>query len=113
MTGRLPPGFAELEPFVEMWALETEPERIRRRISSTMDDIRAFYDAVLPRAEAAAAWLRDLEADRLPDEPPKRLLELMLSLAEIAPCVENFGAPRVVDGLDVLRLDIIHSRLGR
>ncbi len=48
----LPPGFSDLEPFVADWCLDSEPERYAKRLSSTMDEIQAFYDAIFPRAEA-------------------------------------------------------------
>jgi hypothetical protein len=46
----LPEGFAELEPLVP-WSLETEPERSAKRQASSMEELQALYDAVLPRAE--------------------------------------------------------------
>ena len=49
----LPPEFADLEPFAD-WALPTERERYAKRLSSTMDELQAFYDAALPRLEDAA-----------------------------------------------------------
>ena len=46
-----PAAFADLEPFAD-WALETERERYAKRLSSSMDALQAFYDAVFPRLEA-------------------------------------------------------------
>ena len=57
----LPPEFSDLEPLVEDWCLDSEPERYAKRLGSTMDEIQAFYDAVMPRAE---------DAIRLPGEVP-------------------------------------------
>ena len=50
----LPADFADLEPFAE-WAIPTERARYAKRLSSTMDELQAFYDAALPRMDAAAA----------------------------------------------------------
>ena len=44
----LPTAFADLEPFAH-WCLEHEPERYAKRLSSTMDELQAFYDAAFPR----------------------------------------------------------------
>jgi hypothetical protein len=43
--------------------------------------------------------------------PPdvERLFWLTLSLAEIAPAVENFGQPGVVDGYDFVRFVPVHD----
>ncbi len=43
----LPSDFADLEPFAD-WSLRTESERYAKRLSSTMDELQAFYDACLP-----------------------------------------------------------------
>ena len=48
----LPESFTDLEPLVAVWALATETERNQQRLSSTMAQIQAFYDTLLPRMEA-------------------------------------------------------------
>ncbi len=51
MTEHLLPGqFQDLALFLE-WALATERERSAKRQSSTMGEIKAFYQAMLPRHE--------------------------------------------------------------
>jgi len=64
----LPPEFADLEPWVSEWCLDSEPERYAKRLASSMDEIQAFYDAVFPRAEAAMQYLDELPLDDLPEE---------------------------------------------
>ena len=98
----LPPEFDDLERFVGEWALPTSAERNRKRLSSTMMAIRAFYDAVLARKNAAIAYLDQVTPQRY-GEAEKRLLYLLLSLAEVAPAIEFFGQPAVVDGFDSAR----------
>ncbi|MDN5874746.1 MAG: hypothetical protein L0H29_10245, partial [Sinobacteraceae bacterium] len=49
----LPQDFAELEPYVEYWAGETNDIRWDRRSRASMDTITDFYDAMLARAEDA------------------------------------------------------------
>jgi hypothetical protein len=98
MSQHLPAPFAELEP-VAAWALATEGQRARKRRDSTMAEIRALYDAVLPRMDAIIEYLNQFPLDNMPDDA-QRLLYLTLSLAEVAPAVELFNQPLVTDGYD-------------
>ncbi len=59
----LPAEFADLEPFAD-WSLATEAERYAKRLSSTMDELQAFYDAAFPRLEEAAAYLDTIRPRR-------------------------------------------------
>ncbi len=56
MNVALPAGFEDLEKWLD-WALPTMAERSARRSASSMDDLQAFYDAMLPRLDAALAYL--------------------------------------------------------
>lgn len=103
MSAALPPGFTALECFVGDWVLPDAAARMARRQASRIEDIKTFYDAMLPMGEAALAWLRDFDLGTLPPEG-ERLLKLMLALAEVAPAVEWYGAPRVYDGFPVERI---------
>ena len=93
-----PEPFADLESLAA-WALATEAQRARKRRDSTMAEIRALYDTVLPRMEAILDYLNPLSLDTLPDDA-QRLLHLTLALAEVAPTVELFNQPLVTDGYD-------------
>lgn len=98
----LPAQFHNLEQW-RAWSLATEPERSAKRQASTMKDIKAFYDAMLARMEEVLPYLEQFSVDDLPQEAT-RLFYLTLSLAEVAPAVEQFGQPSVVDGYDVKRV---------
>ena len=50
----LPSEFSELEPFAAKWCLATEQERYMERLSSSMTEMQALYDAVTARAEAVS-----------------------------------------------------------
>ena len=52
----LPNDFADLAAF-SGWALPSERERYAKRIASTMDELQTFYDALLPRLDAAMTYL--------------------------------------------------------
>jgi hypothetical protein len=49
------------------------------------------------------AYLEQFPLDDLPAEA-QRLFLLSLSLAEVAPAIEQFGQPQVVDGYDIRRV---------
>ena len=92
----LPPGFADLEPFVADWCLDGEPERYAKRLASTMDEIQAFYDAMFPRAEDAIRHLEQFPLDALPEDA-HRLLKLLYSLIVVSFAVEIWRQPKIPD----------------
>ncbi len=92
----LPAEFADLEPFAAEWVLRRERERYAKRLSSTMEEMQAFYDAVFPRAEAAIRYLDRLELAHLP-EPAQNLLFLLYSLVMVSFPVEVWKQPHVPD----------------
>lgn len=102
----LPEQFRDLEQWMA-WSLETEGERSDRRQASTMEDITAFYEAMLARMEEVLPYLEQFNLEDLPDDA-QRLFYLTLSLAEVAPAVEQFGQPSVVDGYDIKRFVATH-----
>jgi hypothetical protein len=105
---QLPEPFADLEPYIA-WSLATEKERQRKRVSSTMAEIQAFYDTILPRMDAIINYLGQFPLNALPADA-QRLLHLTFSLAEIAPAVELFKQPSVADGYDATRFVPTHNR---
>ena len=92
----LPAEFADLEPFVASWCLDSEPERYAKRLGSTMDEIQEFYDAIMPRAEAAMQYLDKLPLDDLPEDA-WRLLKLLYSLIVMSFAVEIWKQPYIPD----------------
>ena len=97
MAGRmLPAEFSDLEPWVEEWCLDSEPERYAKRLSSTMAEIQSFYDAVKPRAEEAIQYLEKFPLDNLPEDA-FRLLKLLYSLILMSFAVEVWQQPYIPD----------------
>jgi len=92
----LPAPFAALEPFVAAWCLDSEPERYAKRLSSSMDEIQAFYDAIFPRTEEAIRYLEQFPLDALPEDA-SRLLKLLYSLILISFPVEIWRQPAIPD----------------
>lgn len=98
----LPEPFQELEEFLD-WALPTETLRRQKRESSTMEEIREFYDAVLPKVSAIMDHFRSAEAasgdaDKVDDET-KALFTLMLAFACASLSIELHKSPIVPDGM--------------
>jgi hypothetical protein len=91
----LPSDFADLEPF-SGWCLATEPERYAKRLASTMAEMQAFYDAIVPRAEAAIAYCDDFDLEDLPEEV-QNLLHLVYSMVMVSFPVEVWSQPRIPD----------------
>jgi hypothetical protein len=104
---QLPAQFAELEPFLG-WSLATERERTAKRQTSSMPEIKAYYDAMLPGLDEILDYLNNFSQEDVPSDV-QRLFFLSMSLAEIAPAVENFGQPSVVDGYDYSRFVPVHD----
>jgi hypothetical protein len=73
-----------------------------------MAEIKAFYDAMLPRTRDAVAHLDRFSITEMPAKE-QRLLNLLLSLAEVANAVEIFKQPTVIDGYDSRRAVMIHE----
>jgi hypothetical protein len=92
----LPAPFADLEPFAETWCLGTEAERHNRRLASTVEDMQAFYNAVVPRAEDAMTYLDQMPLDSLPEDA-LNLLHLLYSMIQVSFPVEVWRQPRVPD----------------
>jgi hypothetical protein len=101
MSARLPADFVDLEPWLE-WSLPTMAERSARRGACDMEQLQAFYDALLPRMQEVLSFLSEIPVtDQTPEN--QRLLNLTKSLAEVAPAVELFGEPSISYGYDVAR----------
>ena len=88
-ASRLPPEFASLEPYIG-WSLESERDRVDRKLASPADEIRSFYDAMMRQIDEVldhldANWGKELSA------PDRRLQLLLLSLVEVSTFVELYG----------------------
>lgn len=92
----LPREFSHLERFVEDWCLDSEAERYAKRLSSTMDEMQAFYDAIFPRAEEAMVYLEKFPLEDLPNDA-HRLLKLLYSLIVVSFPVEIWKQPYIPD----------------
>jgi hypothetical protein len=103
-SASLPAEFGDLEPFAA-WVLATEAERYAKRLSSSMDELQAFYDAAFPRLDDAASYLEQFDLAALPDDAT-HLLWLCYSLVNVSFPVEVWRQPRVPDS-GAASLDVV------
>ncbi|UXA05362.1 hypothetical protein KXD96_20850 [Mycobacterium sp. SMC-2] len=94
-AGIFPREFADLEPFAE-WSIEKNHDRYQKRLASSMPELQAFYDAVVPRVPAAKEYLDQFDLKELPDNG-LRLMWLLYSLITISFAVDIFKQPRIPD----------------
>ena len=94
----LPAEFSELEPFARRWCLATERERWAMRLSSSMEELQAFYDAVFPRVTEAMAYCDRFPLEAMPEEAAD-LLRMVYSFVIVSFPVELWRQPYVPDTL--------------
>jgi hypothetical protein len=89
---KLPPAFAELEPFAPKWCLATERERWAERASTSIEEMQVFYDAIYPRVTEAIAYCDTFALDALPGDAV-HLLQLIYSFVIVSFAVELWRQP--------------------
>lgn len=97
----LPDAFDDLAPFLD-WALESERARTEKKVTATIDEVRAFYDAMMPRIGEILDYLDGYFGGSMPTRA-HRLYLMSLSLVEVATLVELYKRPGAVDACDPLR----------
>ena len=95
MANLLPADYADLEQYAE-WVLPTERERYAKRLSSSMDEMQAFYDTAFPRLEQSVDYLKGVSLDGISDED-QNLLWLFESLVNISFPIEVWRQAKVPD----------------
>jgi hypothetical protein len=107
VSGVFPQAFAQLESF-SSWALPTERARHAKTNASSMAEVQAFYDAMLPLLPVALEHLNGFALSDLP-APQRRLLDLCLVMVEAAMTVENFGAVNPPFLMPLDRFEPVHD----
>lgn len=79
----LPEPFVDLQSFVSGWGLATEQERFRKLHTVKLDELRVFYDAMLPRMDQVLDYLDQYSISSMP-ENAKGLYLLAMTFAETA-----------------------------
>lgn len=83
----LPEGFEDLAPYLE-WALPDQHRRGLKRMSSTFEECKSFYDALTPRMEALIRHLENFPRSAVLDPTNDRLFMLGLAYMDAALPIE-------------------------
>jgi hypothetical protein len=95
MTARLPQPFNDLERWVEEWGIEHGHQRYVKRVNSTMEELKAFYDDMFPRGKEAIEYVNQFDYGEPLPEDAANLRNLIYSLITVALAVEVWKQPRV------------------
>jgi hypothetical protein len=95
MSLLLPEQFAELEHLVPDWAIEDGHQRYLKRVNSTMEELKSFYDQVFPRGKEAIDYIDQFDYGQALPEDAANLRNLVYSLITVALAVEVWKQPRV------------------
>jgi hypothetical protein len=79
----LPPAYADLAPFTGEWLLRNEKARYDKLLRTRMDELRVFYDAMLPRMEEIILFLNRYPLDAMPEDV-QNLFDLAMTFMETA-----------------------------
>lgn len=106
---KLPAQFSDLEPF-NKWSTSNEFDRIKEVNRRSEGELRAFYEAVLPRMDAIVAHLNDVSLERMPASETA-LFNLAKMMMEVATIVEH-GRSIIGQYFDVARFVPIDQTKG-
>lgn len=99
--------FADIEHLITAgWAIGDEAARNRQRRASSMAELQAFYNTLLPRMDAIIQHLNQQSLLALAPGD-QTLLDLALMFMEVAPAVEIYKDPDVPWGFDAARFHIL------
>lgn len=92
----LPEGFEDLEHLAGYWAVQGADNRRYQRSDTSFEQIRQFYDAMLPRSDEAMTYLDTFPLRDMPG-PETRLKRMILSLAQASMAIEIHRGARVAN----------------
>lgn len=95
----VPEAFGDLEGYLEKWAKPTFHERYKQRVASSQEEIKTFYEAMLPRMDELTGYLNRFAPGQLPPSL-QPLFFLACSFMDIAAAVEIYEQPDVPLGLE-------------
>jgi hypothetical protein len=100
----LPPEFADLAPWTADYCLTNERDRYFKLMSLSVEELRPFIEAVMPRSEAMTAYLNDLAVDGL-TPAQKNLFWVLVTFIEMAHPIElKWATTDVEDAFDPARM---------
>ncbi|MCY4612559.1 MAG: hypothetical protein OXB94_02925 [Nitrospira sp.] len=97
----LPEPFEDLAPYLD-WALEPERALTEKKAAASMDEIRAFYDAMISRIDEILDYLEPYFGRDMP-APAYRLYLMSLTLVDLSTLVEFYKRRESIKACDPLR----------
>lgn len=97
------PDLSGLEGHMAIWGLPTTEHRLSKRLSSNMDEVRSFYDAMLPRLPGVIEYLNQFPLDSIPQED-HQLAWTALAMCEIDNATNKWKNVVLDTGIDIRRM---------
>jgi hypothetical protein len=97
------PDLSGVEHFVELWGHPTTEQRVAKRVSASMEEIRHFYDAMLPVLKPIIEYLNQFPLSSIP-AADRSLANAALALCEIDSAVNKWNSSILDTGMDVRRM---------
>ena len=99
------PDFQHLADYIESWGLPTREARLEKRLTSTLDELKDFYEAVSPHLGDISGFLNQWPLDEIPAEH-RGLADTALMMCEVDNPVNKWRSPTLDDGVDPRRLEV-------
>ena len=106
---KLPAQFADLQQWDE-WIQWDDRSRIEKHVTTSVEDLAAVYNALLPRAGEIYDYLSGVRLDGEISDEDMALLVLAIVLAEIADGVEHYS-PGSTAAVDMPRWKTFHDSI--
>ncbi len=97
------PEISGLENHLAAWGLPTTEKRLSKRLSSNMEEVRSFYDAMLPRLPEFIEYLNQFPLDTIPQEA-HQLAWASLAMCEVDNAINKWHHITLDTGIDILRM---------
>jgi hypothetical protein len=105
----LPEQFAALQRW-DAWIQWTDAERVEKQVTTSVEDLAEFYNAMLPHAGEIYDYLVGVPIDDLMPHEDRALLCLAIAFAEIADGVEYYS-PQSTAAKDMPRFVSAHDSI--
>ena len=99
------PDFRHLKGYIELWGLPTREARLEKRLVSSFQELKDFYDAVSPHLDEIIDFLNQWPLDEIPTEH-RSLANTALMLCEADNPVTKWGSTTLTGGVDPRRLEV-------
>lgn len=93
------PDLEKFKPCIDAWGLPTVEARIAKRADSSLEEMQAFHDAMVPELENLMDFLNQFPPDDIPEEYLP-LAYTLLSLLHVDRPVNRWGKPLLDDARD-------------